>query len=649
MSGTMGIDLGTYNSAAAFALGSGKVIMVESKYGPTLYGKNFPSFVLFDHEGKPVRVGKLAKAELGFNPLLVVWGVKRLVGLSYEEAKERGEFNRFRYEIEEGSDGSIVIKVGEKRYTPTEILKFILQEIKEDAENPKINPMIGTSIDKVVITRPAYFDATRTQYIIQAAEEAGFKEIETIAEPTAAAIWYGVKEELRYNKNFYILTFDMGAGTLDTSVTQFQYIEGGLIPGEEATSGNEHLGGIDMDDKIIDHILNAMKFQEIRSDLRSFSTLKDEVERGKITLSKNPSLSIVSIPITTPSISKLVELTQVEMVNILSDLLEKSRGPIGVALNLAGVKADSIEKVLLVGGPTYMPCVRKVVIEELDKLGAKKELLAELENIDKQERSFNPMECVARGAALKAGKVMDVATTVSECGYGTILYPVPGNPDYYDAIIPANSNYPIGGTKTVQHGSSQGILRVPMPLVKKVPDTERSTREHIVYKYFNLGEYDLYIEPTSEHPLVEITLELTKEKVLVTTLGHKHNSVRFEGLDRLTGREVQLQEEWPPPPVPDPDPNHRELREWTRKQLEAVIHVAQMLVNDPRFQISSVKKQSDKTASAIRRAVESDLKKPNQHCPLIFDAILELLNALTNAKKISPEDFQRHKDELRNI
>lgn len=213
MKKAIGIDLGTYNSSAAFAT-EREVIIVESRYGKTVYGKNFPSFVLFDHNGKMQMVGKTAKAQGLRDPKLLVWGVKRLVGLSFDQARSQGEFRRFKYDVEKGPGGSILIRVGEERYTPSHILELILREIKQDAENTKVNPMIGSGVERAVISVPAYFDATRVAPILNAGKNAGFTEVETIAEPTAAAMSYDVE----IKKKARILTFDLGAGTLDVTV-----------------------------------------------------------------------------------------------------------------------------------------------------------------------------------------------------------------------------------------------------------------------------------------------------------------------------------------------------------------------------------------------------------------------------------------------
>lgn len=641
----IGIDLGTFNSAAAVAIGRGQTIMVESKRGESRYGKNFPSFVLFDHNGKKQAVGKSAKEELSTNPDLVIWGVKRLVGLSYEAAEEKGELKRFQYNIERGPGGAILIKVGEERFTPSHILECILREIKEDAENPRANPMLGGQIEKAVISVPAYFDGTRTGPIKDAAKNAGFGKVETIAEPTAAALVYGL--ELAREAN--VLTFDMGAGTLDVTIMLFLYEGGELISSELCTSGDEALGGIDMDDILTNHVIDKYKLSEIREGSSKMAALKEEIERTKIRLSSRETAPL-DLPLQT------VDLTRGELENVLNDpkysprpeerksLLEKCRGPIRVALNQAGLEANQLDHVLFVGGPTHMPCVRATVKDELERLGARRDLLAELETWEEKALPVNPMECVAKGACLKAGGVVEPTTRTDPNGYGTII-----DHDRFWPIIPVNSDYPITGAGTIEHRNPEA-LRVPISLVtKRAYDEDGDT----LYKYCYLGDYDCYIRSTGESPLIDITMELTDDKVLITTFTHRqtHESVTFEELNELKGTEITLKEvplEPPPPAPPEPPepPPRRPRRHWTQEQLDKALHVAQMLVDD--FAERSQDEKVTKKKTELLRII-GDAPDPRRDSNRIMNRMLELLNALHNASEISETDFSNYKEELREI
>ena len=653
MGKTIGIDLGTSNSAGAVAFGKNEVVMIESKYGKSKFGKNFPSFVLFDHNGAKQMVGELAKAKLANNPKLVIWGVKRIVGLSYREAKERGELQRFRYDIEEGRDGGIMIKVGPEYYTPSHILGFILKEIKEDAENKASNPLIGGPIDKAVITVPAYFKATRTEPIIEAARQAGFTDIKIIPEPTAAAISYGLK----IDKEATLLTFDLGGGTLDVTLLQIVRDEKGeLISGELCTSGHEALGGVDMDELLKNYLITKCNLSHIEKDDVKMSMLRDEAERAKIRLSTKERTD-VDLPT-----GACVELTRKELEDVLRPILDKCRAPIRLALQLAKLNGQDIDHILFVGGPTHMPCVREVVKSELESLGARKEVIEEIGVIGKEGFSINPMECVAQGASITSAGIMAPSRINVAEGYGTMLWPVPGLPNYYASIIPENSPCPIIGTCRIRHNSRRG-LQVPVPLVAKRPDPDKSTPSNIVYTYVELGHFTISITPTGEEPLVDVNLRITDNKALVATLVHvqTRRRVTYENLNALSGEEKNLQDHTPPFSSDDTPDEQKDRQKdttiekpagWSRKQLESLIHVAQTakdLVPGSSRSDTRVMKKLGEIDLLIKGAVEANYRNPNDHCPDISNRIRELLNILFGLKVIKEKEFRSYLEQISKI
>lgn len=645
----IGIDLGTYNSAASVALGRSRVAMIESKYGKTLYGKNFPSFVLFDHDGRKQLVGQRAREEMGRNPGLVVWGVKRLVGLSYQAALEQGELGRFGYGIEEGPGGSILIKVGQERFTPSHVLEYILREIKEDAENPNVNPLVGGAVDKAIISIPAYFKAIRTAPIIDAARQAGFEEVDTIAEPTAAAIDYCVDVEREAN----LLAFDIGAGTLDVTVMMVVNDGGDLIPGELCTSGHEALGGIDMDDMLFDHLVEKHDLGGIRGEPARMAILTEEIEKAKIRLSTRQTASL-DLPG-----DRVADLGRGELEEVLAPLLERCRGPIGVALRQAGLRAGDIDRVLFIGGPSNMPCVRKLVREEMERLGARGGVIEPMSVMDREGLPVDPMECVARGASLKAGKIIEPIGKVVAEGYGTVYGPVEGQDDYYEPIIRENSHYPISGTSLLSHGDPNA-LEVPIALVAKRPDTERSTDEETVYRYEYLGNYTLGITPQGRLPSVEVQLKVTDDKRVVASLIHTQTrqQVRYEGLDLLAGNEIRLQEHTPPGrwrqqdiEVLNDSVNDRR-GSWKAVHLEHHLHVARealALVTDGGS--PKVSRAVERVEEVVKRAVEKDAPDPNEDCPGISNRTKELLDTLQQpgVRQISSEEFKRYMEQLIKI
>ncbi|MBN2344170.1 MAG: Hsp70 family protein [Deltaproteobacteria bacterium] len=649
MSRAIGIDLGTYNSAAAVPIGNGKVAMIESRYGKSLYGKNFASFVLFDHTGQKQITGKRAQAELRLNPKLVIWGVKRLVGLSYQNAKASGELTRFAYETEEGPGGSILIKVGEERYTPSHILEYILRDIKQDAEDPSVNPLVGQPIDKAIISIPAYFKAIRTNPIIEAARNAGFEEVDTIAEPTAAAIDYCMTIEKEAN----LLAFDIGAGTLDVTVMMVVNEDGNLIPGELCTSGHEALGGLDMDDALVRHMINKYNLHNMAQDPMHKAILSEEIERAKIRLSQKQSTTL-DLPG-----NQTVTFTQGELEEVLAPLLEKCRKPISIALRQAGLRASDLDRVLFIGGPSNMPCIKKVVAKELAELDARDDVIAAIDEYTVRGLPVDPMECVARGASLKAGNIIEPVGKVISEGYGTVFGPIEDAPDYYEPIIRENSHYPISGT-TISTHQNPDSLEVPISLVAKRPDTDKSTADHTIYKYEYLGNYSLGITPQRGLPAIEIRLRVTDDKRVVATLIHTQTrqQVKYESLDMLSGQEVMLQEHTPPKMFAQQDMDllnatvNNKKSGWTREHLEKHMHVAREALalcgscEDPK-----VVAAMEKVEAAVARASENRMEKPNEDCPAISNRTKELLDTLLQPgiKQISADEFRRYLEQLIHI
>ncbi len=645
MDRAIGIDLGTFNSAAAVALGRDNVVMVQSRAGVTPSGKQFPSFVLFDYDGRVQTVGAQAKRAMAQNPKLVVWGVKRLVGLSYDEAKAKGEFARFGYDIEPGPGGSILIKVGPERYSPSHILEFILRAIREDVENVNANPMLGQVPSRAVVSVPAYFKATRTDSIISAAKRAGFAEVDTIAEPTAAAIRHGLDIQGEAN----LLAFDLGAGTLDVTVMQVIAVGDSLAPGELSTSGHEALGGLDMDDLLVTYIAERHGL-DLANNPGQLGPLKDEVETAKIRLSTKEEAA-VELPN-----GEFVDLTRRELEDTISPLLERCRGPIRSALDAAGLGARDIDHVLLVGGPTRMPCVRRLVADELTKQGARPEVAA---SVLRGGASVDPMTAVAQGAALKAARVIEPIAKTLPQGFGTILGPVGQGADYhssyYAKIISENSPYPISGEIGIVH-SNPAALEVPIPLVAKIRDTDNFMASRPVYRYEYLGDYTLSVTPTGKPPEIGVHLRVTDDKRLIATLtnlgSERHEKVVFESLYSLKGQEISCREDQPPDSTPTPPSGgvgqggKAAAASWTASQLERLIHASGEVLALVKSQ-GPVKDAVSRLKQALDRA--SAGASPNDVCPDISNRAKELADRLYAARQIDQALYERYREEIIKI
>jgi molecular chaperone DnaK len=633
----LGIDLGTYNSAAAYAISKKNIIMVNSLEGKTTYEKNFPSFVFFPHDDSPVLSGRAAKENLTDYPDRVIWGVKRLIGISYEKAKKDRELLRFQYPIRKGPGDTIVFDLGDRVITPTDILEYIVKKIKSDAENKKINPLVGSPLTSATVSVPAYYDATRINAILESVDRAGFKNLSTISEPTAAAHQYGldIKDES------FILTFDMGAGTLDVTISGLVNIGGRIEQGEIAVSGHEVLGGIDIDEILYANIMSQYRLESYEDDPNVVARLKQEIERTKILLTYSESA-----PLFLPE-NRTVNFTRQEMNTIIQPLLERCGGPLKLVFDNAGLKPSEIDHVLFVGGPTFMPCIRDTVFSEMRRMGGDSESIRRLQlSTIESVGSVNPMECVAKGAALKARNLIISRSMIDPNGYGTIL-PSKGLRDYYCSVIDPNSGYPLSRSIVI-YQTTPKTRYVSVSLVKK---TEYIESDCISSKYFHLGDYNCFIKSTGQYPRIRIELEISSNKSLLMKFTHiqTDESVSFENLDQLKGEEIFLQEENPPEQSDRGDDSNMPLGEyesknvWTNNHLEKTCTFAHLLFTRiGSSQSARLKKKIEEITTLLSTQESEDTR-------LILNRTQELLDILKNEKVISQDEFSYYLLELRKI
>ena len=374
MSKILGIDLGTTNSAMAVMEGSEPEILVNAEGDRTT-----PSVEGFRKDGERV-VGKAAKNQAVTNPENTVSSVKRFIGRSYDETPE--ERKTVSYKLQKGKDGRAVVDIDGKDYTPEEISAMVLQKLKNDAEK-----QLGSPVTQAVITVPAYFNDAQRQATKDAGKIAGLEVLRISHAPTAAALAYGLDKT---NKDEKILVFDLGGGTFDVSILEL----GDGVFEVASTAGDNHLGGDDWDQRIIDWM--ADKFQaengiDLRQDKMALQRLKEAAEKAKMELSSTTQANI-NLPFITADASgpKHLDytLTRAEFERITKDLLDRVKKPVEQALKDAGLKTGDIDEVILVGGSTRMPAVQDLV----------KKLTGKEPNM-----SVNPDEVVAMGAAVQGG------------------------------------------------------------------------------------------------------------------------------------------------------------------------------------------------------------------------------------------------------
>jgi molecular chaperone DnaK len=363
----IGIDLGTSNSAAA-AIIAGRPTIIPSAEGTSVAGKAFPSYVAFTKDGQ-LLVGEPARRQAVSNPDGTVMAIKRKMGTDYK------------------------VRIFGKEYTPQQISAFILQKIKRDAE-----AFLADKVEKAVITVPAYFNDNQRQATKDAGSIAGLEVVRIINEPTAASLAYGMD---RPDKEMKIMVFDLGGGTLDVTLMEVGPSKdetGKVTPVFTvlATNGDTQLGGTDMDNAIIDYIADEFKKTngiDLRNDKVAIQRVREAGEKAKIELS-----TVLTTDINLPFISAdasgakhlTMTMTRGKLEELVRPTIDRCRGPLDRALTDSKLTPKEISKIIMVGGPTRMPIVRKFVEDYMGK---------------QVESGVDPMECVATGAAIQAGVI----------------------------------------------------------------------------------------------------------------------------------------------------------------------------------------------------------------------------------------------------
>ena len=374
MSKIIGIDLGTTNSCVSVMEGNEPVVI------PNAEGKRTTPSVIAFVEGGEIKVGDPAKRQAVTNPTKTVYSVKRFMGNKFSESKK--EMGRVPYKVVKGDNDTPRVDIEGRLYTPQELSAMILQKMKKTAED-----YLGTGVDEAVITVPAYFNDSQRQATKEAGEISGLKVKRIINEPTAAALAYGMDKK---GKDQKIVVFDFGGGTHDVSILEL----GDGVFEVLATDGDTHLGGDDIDEKIINWLadeFNKDEGMDLRKDPMSLQRLKEASEKAKVELSSSAQTEI-NLPYITATDSgpkHLVRtLTKAKFDQLIDDLVKKTIDPCKVALKGAGLTKKDIDEIILVGGSTRIPAVQNAVQKFFGK---------------KPSKGVNPDEVVAVGAAIQGG------------------------------------------------------------------------------------------------------------------------------------------------------------------------------------------------------------------------------------------------------
>ena len=375
MGKVIGIDLGTTNSCVSIMEGSQPKVLENAEGARTT-----PSMVSFD-ENKERLIGQPAKRQAVTNPENTLFAVKRLIGRSFDDPATKEDQGMVPYNIVKGDNGDAYVEAEGEKYSPSQISAFILQKMKETAED-----YLGEKVEQAVITVPAYFNDSQRQATKDAGKIAGLEVLRIINEPTAAALSYGLEKK----EGKMIAVYDLGGGTFDVSILEI----GDGVFEVKSTNGDTFLGGEDFDAVLVNHLADEFKKEnsvDLREDKLALQRLKEAAEKAKIELS-SASQTEVNLPFITADQNGpkhlTYKLTRATLESLVEKLVERTIVPCKAALKDAGIDASKIDEVVLVGGQTRMPKIREVV-----------------QDFFKQEpnMSVNPDEVVAMGAAIQAG------------------------------------------------------------------------------------------------------------------------------------------------------------------------------------------------------------------------------------------------------
>jgi len=507
MSKIIGIDLGTTNSCVSVMEGNEPVVI------PNAEGKRTtPSIIGFVEDGER-KVGDPAKRQAVTNPTKTVYSIKRFMGNKYSESKNEAE--RVPYKVVKGDNDTPRVDIDGRLYTPQEISAMILQKMKKTAED-----YLGQDVSEAVITVPAYFNDAQRQATKEAGEIAGLKVRRIINEPTAAALAYGLDKKGQDQK---IVVFDFGGGTHDVSILEL----GDGVFEVLSTDGDTHLGGDDVDQKIINWLAEEFQAEEnmdLRKDPMALQRLKEAAEKAKIELSSSPSTEI-NLPYVTATASgpkHLVRtLTKAKFEQLIDDLVKRTIAPCESALKAAGLSKSDIDEVILVGGSTRIPAVQEAVEKFFGKAPSK---------------GVNPDEVVALGAAIQGGVLTGDVKDVLLLDVTPLSLGIETMGNVFTKLIDANTTIP---TKKSQVFST-AVDNQPSVEIHVLQGERAMAADNKTIGRFHLDG----IPPAGRGiPQIEVTFDIDANGIIkVSALDkgtNKSHEIRIEASSGLSEEEIQ--------------------------------------------------------------------------------------------------------------
>jgi len=572
----IGIDLGTSNSAAAIIQG-GKPTLIPAAEGTTVAGKAFPSFVAFSKDGE-LLVGEPARRQAVTNPDNTILEAKRKMGTDF------------------------VYKIQGKEYKPQQISAFILQKIKKDAE-----AFTGDKITKAVITVPAYFDDNQRQATKDAGTIAGLEVMRIINEPTAASLAFGLDKN---KEDMKIMVFDFGGGTLDVTIMEM----GGGVFEVMSTSGDTQLGGSDMDKAIIDYVADEFRKKDgidLTNDSTAMTRIREAGEKAKIELS-----TVMETEINLPFIANddsgaknlEVKLTRAKLEDLVNPIVERCKSSIDKALEDAKLSTSDITKIVLVGGPTRMPLVKKFVSNAVGK---------------EAESGIDPMEAVAFGAAVQAGIMAgDVTSDIVLLDVTPLTLGIETLGGVREPIIERNTTIPTSKDKTFTTAAdSQTAVTI------NVVQGERP----MVADNVSLGSFNLTDIPPAPRgvPQINVKFDIDANGILNVTakdLGTgKDAKITIESATKLSDDDIEKMKD-DAEKFSDEDKKKKEAVD-IKNEAESYIYTTEKLVNqDLKDKISQ--EQGIKVTDSVKELKES-LTNDTEEIKTKLDALKAIVNEIT--------------------